>query len=198
MLIADLCDLRGQKPETMNESAIENHNSQIENHILSLDPSSTVVGYANIGFDGRLLEGGLITPDVPSAGSYERTVSLCEQLPSLLDTLGPGTILTEWTVGKVGQRRHSGGGAGLPVYGCGVGSIATECRHWAKSQPAAVEVIAINENDWTRGVKKKDRQYAVAQEYAAYRIADDPKGDVSDAIGMALWWLKERALLWNR
>ena len=155
------------------------------------------MGYAVTAMAGRLIEAGPITPAVPSAASYERTVSLCEQVASLLETIRPVVILVEWTKGKVGKR-HQGLGAGLAVYGCGVGSIATECRHWIKANPlASCELIAILENDWTRGVKKISRQHAIATEYSAYRISDDPDGDAADAIGLAQWWLKEKALLWS-
>lgn len=89
-------------------------------------------------------------------------------------------------------RRHHGRGAGLAVYGCGVGAIATEAEHWAEANDAAVE--AILENDWTRGVPKNTRQIAIANLYQEYRIGNDPGGDIADAIGMAVWWLRRRVL----
>lgn len=177
------------RKEQDNQSSIVNRHSQT---IVSLDPSSTVVGFAVMGFDKRLIEAGPITPAAPSAGSYERIVSLRGQLRTVLESVGPATILIEWTTGKVGKR-HYGNGAGLAVYGCGVGAIATECEHYGESR-GDCEVVPVLENDWTRGVPKRDRQYAVATEYRAYLIADDPGGDVADAIGLALWWLKRKSL----
>lgn len=105
--------------------------------------------------------------------------------------------LIEWTKGKVGKRHH-GSGAGLAVYGCGVGAIATECEHWCRlrrprGNPDYV-VIPVLENDWTRGVNKEVRQIAIAAEYPDYHISDDPGGDAADAIGLARWWMKEKRL----
>lgn len=150
------------------------------------------MGFAVLTYAKQLIEGGLITPAVPKDWSRPRIVSLCDDLRSQLEVSRPTTILVEWPSGKVGKRHH-GYGAGLSVYGCGVGGIEAECRHYSKTVHGC-EVIPILENDWTRGVPKRDRQLAVASEYPAYRIADDPGADVSDAIGLALWWLKQKRL----
>jgi len=161
--------------------------------ILSLDPSSTVVGYAVMSYPrGDLLEGGLITPDSKTAPSYERICCLRRDLRQLLYIVNPSWILIEWTKGKVGLRRHRGLGAGLAVYGAGIGAIAAECEIWAERAAEGgnmAQVIPILENDWTRGVTKKDRTLFVAQNYEKYRISDDPGGDIADAIGLARWWI---------
>ncbi len=160
---------------------------------LSLDPSSTVVGWATMASATRLTSAGMITPPSRSSPSYERICSMRRDLRELLDQTQPSTILLEWTKGKVGKR-HQGLGAGLAVYGCGVGAIATECEHWVEGRPAGTIVLPILENDWTRGVPKKDRQLAVAAMFDVYKVSADPGGDMADAIGMAVWWLKERSL----
>lgn len=160
--------------------------------IISLDPSSTIVGFAAMGMDASLSKAGVITPDRRGAPSYERIRSLRRDLVTVFEQFRPDTILIEWTKGKVG-RRHGGYGAGLAVYGCGVGAIATEADHWARDNPPC-DVVPIFENDWTRGVPKSARQLAVAEMYPAYSTHQDPGGDIADAIGMAVWWLKERRL----
>jgi hypothetical protein len=171
--------------------------------IMGLDPSSTVVGYAfksfvSVGlndYDSGLVEAGLIRPDmnrVDGPESFWRICSMREYLSRLLDEKGPKVILIEWTKGKVGRRRHRGDGAGLAVYGCGLGAVATECMHWAVSH--GCQVVPILENDWTRGVPKADRQAAIASEYQQYDPAADPGGDIADAIGLTDWWLKERMI----
>jgi len=157
-------------------------------YILGLDPSSTVVGYAVKGVDGTLVEAGLILPDRRSAGSFERIVSMRQYLNVVFDRFRPGIVIIEWTKGKVGRRRHHGLGAGLAVYGCGVGAMATECDIWCRKNGA--ELIAINENTWTRGVPKGHRQLAIAQHYESYRPQADPGGDIADAIGIIDYWLK--------
>lgn len=165
--------------------------------IVSLDPSSTIVGFAAMSSDSQLIKAGVIEPDHRSDPSYDRIRSMRRDLRGLLDTVKPGTILVEWTKGKVGRRRHRGLGAGLAVYGCGVGAIATEAEHWIELNDPAAEVIAILENDWTRGVPKEQRQLAIAQMFSEYRTGQDPGGDIADAIGLAVWWLKEKRLFAN-
>ena len=161
--------------------------------ILSLDPSSKAIGWAIMLPPVELVGGGVITPDDKTARSFDRIVNMCESLAELLKEIEPGSILIEWTLGKVGQRRHKGGGAGLSVYGAGVGYAAAICRSYTKAVEGC-ELIPILENDWTRGVKKRERQLAVIQEYPHYLPDLDPGGDLSDAIGMAVWWLREQRI----
>lgn len=158
--------------------------------ILSLDPSSAVVGYAVMTPGRELIQAGAITPARKSAGSFERIASMENDVLSVLVKEQPHTILIEWTKGKVGKRHH-GLGAGLAVYGCGVGWIGCLCQQWVNRKNVRCQLIPILENEWTRGVPKKDRQLAVAQIYPQYDPADDPGADVADAIGMADWWLRE-------
>jgi len=157
--------------------------------ILSLDPSSSVIGFAAFADSGSLVEGGLIEPEVRSAGSYWRIRSMAADLAAILDEFTPHVILIEWTKGKVGTRRHTGLGAGLAVYGAGIGSVANQCEAWAAGHQA--RVVPVLENTWTRGVPKASRQAAIAATIESYDASRDPGGDVADAIGMAQWWFKE-------
>jgi len=43
-------------------------------------------------------------------------------------------------------------------------------------------------------ITKEDRTLAIKQIYPQYRPADDPGGDVADALGLARFWLRERAI----
>jgi hypothetical protein len=167
----------------------------MSNTILSLDPSSTVCGYAVLRRDKRLMMHGLITPACRSDGSYDRVMGMADDLGSLLDEVRPGVVLVEWTKGKVG-RRHGGLGAGLAVYGCGVGGLAREAYRWCRGH-AGSELVPVLENDWTRGQSKEARTLAVAGLYPQYRPGDDPGGDAADAIGLAVWWLRERMMLFT-
>lgn len=161
------------------------------NLILGLDPSSTVIGWAAVRRDRSLVQAGRITPPSDSAGSWSRVTAMADDLLNLLVELRPAVVLIEWTKGKVNIRRNAGLGAGLAVYGCGVGSAGITCRWYATA--CECEVHAILENDWTRGVPKAARRLSVASRYPSYAaaMADDPGGDISDAIGLADWWLTE-------
>ena len=157
--------------------------------ILALDPSSTITGYSVMAHGGRLVEHGIIKPNKPSADSYIRIQSIIRYVWEILDIHSPDKILIEWTLGKVGQRRHQGRGAGLSVYGAAVGSIATQCETWASINGSAV--VPVDENKWTRGVDKRDRALAIAHQFPSYRPGDDPGMDAADAIGLAVWYLQE-------
>lgn len=171
---------------------IINSQSQI---ILAFDPSSTICGYAALDRGGHLIDAGLIRPASRSDGSFERVMAMCDDVSIVLDRVRSGTVLIEWTKGKVGKR-HGGLGAGLAVYGTGVGAIARECVRWARDR-GSCEVVNILENDWTRGQPKAARQLAIAGLYPEYasHIGEDGGGDMSDAIGLASWWLRERNVL---
>jgi hypothetical protein len=161
--------------------------------ILALDPSSTICGYAALRRNRSILELGLITPVSRNDPSFDRVISMGKDLVTLLDLLKPGIILIEWTKGKVGLRRHGGQGAGLAVYGAGVGWLGCTAWHWALSRPRC-ELIPILENTWTRGVPKEARQEAMRSLVVEYGGVADPGGDIADALGLALWWLKEESL----
>ena len=160
--------------------------------VLGLDPSSTAIGYGVLTLDGRFVEAGLIEPKPKSAGSWVRDMQMTDDVEMLLARLTPAVVLIEWTKGKVNKNRHRGRGAGLAVYGTGVGSVGRQCWLWARGQ-RGVTIEAVLENDWTRGVPKDKRQLAVAAGYPQYapHLAGDKGGDIADAIGMVDWWLRE-------
>lgn len=160
--------------------------------ILGLDPSSTVIGYGIVTWDLRLVDAGLITPAHKTDSSWDRIMAMYADVNTLFESLLPRAIVVEWTRGKVGQR-HKGLGAGLAVYGCGVGAAGLAAHLWGLAHPEC-SIVALCENDWTHGVPKKDRQLAIASAYPDYAksLADDPGGDISDGIGVAECWIKER------
>ena len=135
-----------------------------------------------------------MAPEQPRTPSYDRIFAMSDDLWQLLDVVRPGTVLVEWTKGKVGKRRHKGRGAGLAVYGAGVGGLGVAARYWIQSKQADCDLVPILENTWTRGVCKEDRICAVAQQFPSYDPAQDPGGDMGDAIGLAWYWLKQRLL----
>jgi hypothetical protein len=180
------------KAWTMTATDRERHmaNNDI---ILGLDPSSTCVGYGVLKLSRNFVEAGILLPEHRSAGSFERDMDLADEVGRLLERLAPSVVLVEWTKGKVGQR-HGGLGAGLAVYGTGVGAVGRQVWLWARGRPN-VSIEAVLENDWTRGVAKPTRQLGLAALYPEYAtsLADDPGGDIADGLGLADWWLRERA-----
>lgn len=119
-------------------------------------------------------------------------MAMYADLVNLFGQLAPVGIIVEWSKGKVGHR-HGGLGAGLAVYGCGVGAAGLAAHLWGQAHPRCT-IAPVLENDWTRRVPKRDRQLALATTYPAYaeHLAEDPGGDIADGIGIAEWWIKEQ------
>ncbi|MCK9570135.1 hypothetical protein M0R72_14420 [Candidatus Pacearchaeota archaeon] len=161
--------------------------------ILGLDPSSTVIGYGALTAGGQFVEGAIILPDSRGDGSFDRIIAMHGELVRLFERLRPSILLVEWTRGKVNTNRHGGLGAGLAVYGCGVGAAALAAWQWSQGHPEC-RMAAVCENDWTRGVPKKDRQLAIAAAHPEYgaHLGEDGGGDIADGIGLAAWWIQEQ------
>lgn len=160
--------------------------------VLGLDPSSTAIGYGALTYGLRLVQAGVVSPNHRADSSWDRIMAMHTDLVKLFVSLSPVAIVVEWTKGKVGQR-HGGLGAGLAVYGCGVGAAGLAAHLWGLAHPHC-QVVPVLENDWTRGIPKRDRQLAIATAYPDYaeHLAEDPGGDISDGIGAADWWIKEQ------
>ena len=161
--------------------------------IVGLDPSSVCCGCGVLTERGALVTGLLLLPRHRTSPTSDRVIDLADEVEVWLDRLEPAVILVEWTTGKVGAR-HKGKGAGLAVYGAGVGAILDRCHCWCRGARAIIHAIC--ENEWTRGVPKRERQLAIAALYPEYAamIAEDPGGDVADGIGLADWWLREQSV----
>jgi len=166
--------------------------------IFSLDPGSLKSGWALMRKPEQLVKAGLLLPDKQTAPSALRINTMCCSLWTLLNYYQPKTILIEWTSGKVGRKRHGGGGAGLAIHGAATGALWREVLAWLRWQPPQnqleTKVQSVRENDWTRQVPKADRQAAIAQMFPAYNIKEDPGGDIADAIGLAVWYMRENKL----
>lgn len=136
--------------------------------------------------------------DNPKAGSEIRIADMCNGIWSLLNYWLPGVVILEWCTGKVGRRHGTGGGAGLAVYGASCGALWREVCAWLRYQPPEKElitkIILINENTWTRGINKRDRQIAIADLFPGYRIEQDGGADLADAIGLAVFYQREKTV----
>lgn len=165
--------------------------------MFSLDPSSTRTGWALMRPPEQLVRAGLLLPEKQKSSSEVRIGDMCRGLWQLLNFWRPQTILLEWSSGKVGRKCHHGGGAGLAIHGVAVGALWREVIAWIRYQPPEnqinTEVILVKENDWTRGVPKRDRAIAIAAMFPQYKIEDDLGLDIADSIGMSIWYQREQA-----
>jgi Holliday junction resolvasome RuvABC endonuclease subunit len=167
-----------------------------ENLIFSVDPSSTRTGWALMNRDERLLQAGVMLPDKIRSEPQFRIGRMCEDLRQLLTEFEPDHIVIEITSGKVGLRRHTGLGAGLAIYGMSIGALWREAEGWLRSLPVNKKgrIHLVLENDWTGGVTKQERVAEVANVFSQYKIKDDPGGDIADAIGLAVWFIRENKM----
>ena len=150
---------------------------------LTLDPSSTAIGYA-LWRGGRPVEIGLLTPDKKSASAAARIESMRVQVLALADDLAPDYIVMETCDGPQHSRRGRQASLGVWARACGVyeGALRT----------AGLKVIPVG-NDWTRRKSKEARQQlarGLSPAYAEFADAGKDAGmDVSDAIALGAWWL---------
>jgi len=163
--------------------------------ILGIDPSSTAAGCALLDEGGRLLDAWIIKPAKISAAPQFRIDSICGDIAELLGVVSPDIIVIEWTVGKVGLRRHKGQGAGLAIYGAAVGAVWQAVKNWARGK--ICEIVLIPENEWTRGVSKGQRTARISSTYPGYDLDADKGGDVADAIGIVEYFLRRKLLTVN-
>lgn len=166
--------------------------------ILSFDPSSTCIGYAEMtgcrddddpageayawgsgaDVDVQLVNAGRLKPARGTKTAAERVESMCADLLDLVLEVMPQAIVLEMTSGKVNRKRHKGKGAGLAVYGFAVGAAWAVARHAAGAVLESLEaagrpgdmpdVILVNENDWTEGERKAKRAGMVAALFPGY------------------------------
>jgi len=166
--------------------------------ILSIDPGSLRTGWALMKPPEHLVKAGLLLPNKQTAPSEFRIDAMCRSLWTILNYYQSKIILVEWTSGKVGKRHGSGGGAGLAVHGAATGALWREVVAWIRYRPPQIQletdIVLIRENEWTRGVPKQDRAFSIAAMFPEYKIEDDPGCDIADAIGLAVWYMREQAV----
>ena len=164
--------------------------------ILSLDPSSTRTGCAVMDFNGELIEMFFIKPKKADK-AVDRILTQCNDILTGLDKriFGDLTrIVIEGTTGKVNKNRNKGQGAGMAIYGMAVGAMWMTCCCWSLANPHGCIVTLVAENDWTRGIPKKQRAINMSLIYPQYKPINDPGLDIGDAIGLGRWWLDEQKI----
>lgn len=156
--------------------------------VMGVDPDSQVIGLAVIDADGELYDCSRLTPQKGAASVVKRVGSLVIQLGEQLELVQPEVVVIERPSRRVGTRRHKGKGAGLATYGWAAGAAwAVAAGHGWPIEG----VFAIEADEWTRGVPKRQRALAIAARFPRYRTEKDPGLDGADAVGLALWWLEE-------
>ncbi len=158
--------------------------------LLTLDPSSTAVGYCvATGPDHRqILDAGVLRPEKPEAPAVERILCLrrlVRELAAEHATLN--RIVLEKPSGKVHGKKKHAGGAGLSTYGLAAGVIWAACMDFMGSVD---DVELIDANDWTGGKSKEERAAAATAGLAGYNAEADKGLDCADAIGLSAWWFE--------
>lgn len=159
---------------------------------LSLDPSSTCLGYAVAKLNGpevTFAHAGRVKPKTKLR--RERITEIGNGVWNLLDEVKPDHVIIEVPDGKVGYG-HAGGGSGLSVYGQAVGFVCAV----AYLHPGKFEIFWIEVKHWARGSKKEKRPGRALLLYQGYRAfvaaRSDGGGDVADAICLLDWWADRR------
>jgi hypothetical protein len=165
--------------------------------LLSLDPSSSCIGYA-IFDDRRLAEMGRLTPDKSAGGVLSHTLSLRRQLLEILTEQEPDIILAEAMIEKQ-YTRDPRRTTSLAPCGWAMGVIYGTCLTVAGFRPIEkprCTVAAVGNQQWTRGSSsrdhKRERKVLTKAQYPQYDPDIDPDGDICDAIMLANWWLAGR------
>jgi len=168
--------------------------------LLAIDPGVIRTGWAALDpASGQCRAWGVLRPP----GALDRDIRiawLCYSLQEILAMQQPQDVVIEWTSGHVAGR-HGGGGAGLATYGVAVGALWATAWHWTiamnreSGDPLRARCLVVEENTWTRGRPKSERQRDVALLLRErYSAAADSGGDAADAIGLG-WWVVERRRL---
>ena len=163
--------------------------------ILSLDPSSSVIGYAVARPDPDTRLGwaftsvGLLKPKRQRDAPLERIDHMVDALRALVLSIaedGLPTVLIETTSGKV-SGRHGGGGAGLAVYGMAVGAVRQSLRTNGK----VASLLGFTENQWTGGHGKAKHVRVARRHCPEYEALEgrDKGADIADAVALTVWYL---------
>jgi Holliday junction resolvasome RuvABC endonuclease subunit len=151
--------------------------------ILSLDPSTTALGWA-IGEHGEVVAAGVIKP--PAKDDWiKRLHVMSATLTNKLNTGGkpfPERVIIESPDGKIHARNRASGGQGASKYGFAVGMF------YGAFAAHDVPVEAISVNEWTRGKPKERRAREIEIILTRIDFGKDPGLDAHDAAAMLQWW----------
>jgi len=151
--------------------------------LLALDPSTTKTGYALMADRDTIIDAGLFTPKRVADKSLVRVDAMVADLRQFLKDSKPTAAVIEMPSGKM-TGYNSGRGAGQAVYGVAAGRMYQVLIDWLGPDC----VTAYTPTEWTRGKQQKARQRIIKNQFAVYDVAKDKGCNVSDAIGIGLYW----------
>lgn len=159
--------------------------------LLAIDPSSTCTGFALLSEKHELLDYGVWRPSRKD-DPYVRIKKMYGEMALLLNEYPVQHVVLEVTSGHVSSR-HAGTGAGLATYGVAVGAFWT----WLQLMESTLnfESHRVYENEWTGGVPKIKRHKLILAEFPEHAKAIGKRHDITDAIGLGLWFLAHRRML---
>jgi len=174
--------------------------------LLSLDPSTTAIGWAVMKDPEHLTKADRLLPKNREADARERIDSMLPPLSALMRQYEPTYCVVELPGKAMYGRRIKGlmvaksrkelvgrvngivqdvltyAGAPWSVYGYLVSMAELGTRDF--------DVGGIPADVWTRGMPKKERLLLARLQFAQYKAQPDPDGDIGDAIGLGLYWFR--------
>lgn len=161
--------------------------------LLAIDPSSTCTGFAVLSEKGKLVQYGVWRPsrmDDP----YVRIEKMCRSMGELLDATPVQHVVLEVTSGHTSARLKDSR-PNLTIYGVAVGAFWIWLRFMKFSLDLHYQSHRVYENEWTGGVPKIKRHQLILAEFPEHAKAIGKRHDITDAIGLGLWWLAHRKIL---
>lgn len=159
--------------------------------ILSLDPSSTAVGWAVFDCYPVTLEGFGVERCRGRKTPLDRMRRLATEVRAIVEQYQPDKIVLEWADGKQ-HGRIKGRSQGLSTLGQAQGWLACTLENMGH-EPQYVPV-----GQWAGGTKKEKRASKLAlafPEYAGWAAKGRDRGfDAADALGLGSWWLGQRQI----
>ena len=164
--------------------------------LLAIDPSSTATGWAVLRPENHELLDYGVWRGSRKDDPYVRIGQMCISMGELLKSVDVDGIVVEVTSGHVGAR-HAGQGSGLAVYGAAVGGlwIYSVVQATSISRLRPFGIYRVYENEWTGGVPKINRHRLILAEFPEYAKAIGKRHDITDAIGIGMWWWSHRKML---
>ena len=156
--------------------------------VLSLDPSSTIIGYAVLDFDSEtILQAGLCKPHKSGMKPIPRVLSLIGDLSGLLREHEPGVVVIEVPDAKQYTRKHERT-TSLPVWSFAAGAYFG----WLEARMDGRDVYPVSNTLWTKGHSKPARVVKAGLLHRDYDAEHDPGADMADAICLGAWWIRQQ------
>jgi len=161
--------------------------------LITVDPSSTVFGYAAFDMDRhtpRLVQCGLLLPDKGKLPALVRIDQLCIGLGQVIHRYNADGDSVEAVVEIMGTKQYTTKRerrSSLPLCALAMGRAWGVCVAELGYHVHPVDIA------WTQGTTKALRQAHAAAEYSTlYDPAQDTGADAADAICLGEYWIERR------